>query len=128
MISPIILGAVAGSKREAHQLHALRAETTGFMVDESMVGEVVDKEMASANGDRGVVSWLRSSLSMVRIVRGAVAIVRWEFNLTRGTLILSSHRRLDVECQDAKLLPTAKVSSTRYQREFVMLLSETYCD
>ena len=37
-----------------------------------MMGEAVDKEMASAKRDRGVFSWLRSSLSMVKIVGCAV--------------------------------------------------------
>lgn len=70
-ISPILVP-IAGS-RSSSPAPRVEGGNDGLHGDESMMmmGEAVDKEMASANGDGVAISWLGPRLSMVKIVRWA---------------------------------------------------------
>lgn len=67
-ISPILVSIAGG--RSGSPAPRVEGGNDGLHGDESMMmGEVVDKGMASANGDGVAISWLGPRLSMVKIVR-----------------------------------------------------------
>lgn len=61
-----------GKVEESSPAPRVEGGNDGLHSDESMMGGVVDKEMASAKGDRVAVSWRKLRLSIVKIVRLAV--------------------------------------------------------
>ena len=62
------------------------------------MGDAVDTEMASANGEMGVVSWLKRTVSMVKVVRWALEYCAGYLS---GTLLIVA-LPLEAGCQDAK--------------------------